>query len=342
MLNLNSDARRIRAISEAAIQYRFYDKSDDALEVVNSFVLLVATKNKYRDVLGKLVGNASAMGSQLDAPETASGVNLTSKIQTLAENLASGLTRGREASAAVESKGLPLTLLQWALEEGIGPLIEILAVIKDAVITADDMRFHLSLHDVVRGGHGQTMMLVLSQQGLHADTSVREQGHTALQMAAREGNLSGIAVLLEAGADVNAPPAEYMGRSALQAAAGGGHQIALDMLLKAGADVNAPPTRFMGRTALQAAAGGGHQIALDMLLKAGADVNAPPAEWHGLTALQAAASGGHQITLGMLLKAGADVNAEPAQFAGRTALQAAKDGGNQTVLEMLRMAGASK
>ena len=50
--NPNSDATHIRAISEAAIQFRFYNHSDDKIEIINSFVLLVATKNKYRDVLG--------------------------------------------------------------------------------------------------------------------------------------------------------------------------------------------------------------------------------------------------------------------------------------------------
>ena len=64
--------------------------------------------------------------------------------------------------------------------------------------------------------------------------------------------------------------------TALQAAAGGGHHVALGVLLKAGADVNALPAEVDGRTAFQAAADGGHHAALDLLLKAGADVDAPP------------------------------------------------------------------
>ena len=338
MLNLKSDARHILVISEAALQYQFYDISSDGLEVVNSFVLLVATKNKCQDVLEKLVGDVAAMGFQLEAP--AAGVTLTSSIQTLAGNLASSLIGATVSLAVTESKAPHPTLLQWALVEGIETLVEILVAMKGAVITANSLRFRQLLHDAVRSGHRPTMILVVSRHGMQADMSAREHGHTALQVAAKEGSLSAISVLLEAGVDVNAAPAYHRGHTALQAAAGGGHLVALGMLLKAGADVNAAPAEFGGHTALQAAAGGGHLVALDMLLEAGADVNAAPAEEGGHTALQAAAGGGHHVALDMLLKAGAKVNAALAYHGGHTALQAAAGGGHLVALEMLLKAGA--
>ena len=210
------------------------------------------------------------MISQLEAP--VGGVKPTSGLQTLANNLASGLMRGKEELAVNESKSPLPTLLEWAVKERIDTLIEILVAMKGAVITANSLRSPRVLHDAVPGDHHQkTWILVLSRHGMHADTSLRERGYTALQKVAEEGNLSAICALLEAGADVNAPPATDDGRTALQVAAGGGHHAALDMLLKAGAEVNAPPSRSTGRTALQAAAGGGHHVALDILLKAGAD-----------------------------------------------------------------------
>ena len=178
------------------------------------------------------------MNSQLEAP--AAGVKHTSGLQTLANKLASGLMRGKEELAINEFKSPFPTLLEWAVKEGIDTLVEILAAMKGAVITASSLRSPLVLHDAALGDHYQTWILALSRHGMHADTLVREQGHTALQKAAKEGNLSAICALLEAGADVNAPATDG-GRTALQAAAGGGHHVALDMLLKAGADVNAPP-----------------------------------------------------------------------------------------------------
>ena len=311
---------------------------DSELEALDSFVLLVAIKNQYRDVLERLLGDEPAMGSQLEAP--VAGVNLSSKLHALAENLASCLITGEEALGTNEFGNPPKPLLVWAVEEGIGTLVEILTAMKGAFITADLLRSPDPARYVIRGGHRQTAMLVLSRQGMCADSSLREHGLTVLQGAAKEGNLDAVGMLIEAGADVNALADYYNGSTALQAAAGGGHYSALEMLLKAGADVNAEPALISGRTALQAAAGGGHHIALDMLLKAGADVNAPPARSGGFTALQAAAGGGHQIALNMLLKAGADVNAPHCEHHGRTALQAAAGGGHQTALDMLLKAGA--
>ena len=229
MLNQKSDARHIHVISEAALQYQFYDNSSDELEVVNSFVLLVATKNKCRDVLEKLVGDVAAMGFQLEAP--AAGVTLTSSIQTLAGNLASSLIGGKVSLAVTKSKAPPPTLLQWALGEGIDNLVEILVAMKGAVVTANSLRFGQLLHDAVRSGHGPTMILVVSRHGMQADISAREHGHTALQVAAKEGSISAVSALLEAGVDVNAPPGGGGGHTALQAAAGGGHLVALGMLL---------------------------------------------------------------------------------------------------------------
>ncbi|KAI9767497.1 MAG: hypothetical protein M1839_004485 [Geoglossum umbratile] len=84
------------------------------------------------------------------------------------------------------------------------------------------------------------------------------QGWFSLQYAARAGSEVSVQLLLQAGSDVDAPPAEYCGRTALQGAAEKG-------------------SRDGGRTALQAAARNGHN---------GADANAPSAEVDGRTALQ--------------------------------------------------------
>jgi hypothetical protein len=63
------------------------------------------------------------------------------------------------------------------------------------------------------------------------------------------------------------------------------------LLLEHGADVNAPGGEEYG-TALQAASAGGHDQVVQRLLGHGADVNAPGGGYHG-TALEAASANGH-------------------------------------------------
>lgn len=55
-------------------------------------------------------------------------------------------------------------------------------------------------------------------------------------------------ILINAGADVNAAPAEYAGGTALQAAAGGMHDAILTLLIEAG--VNVDERNYSGETVL--------------------------------------------------------------------------------------------
>ena len=75
-----------------------------------------------------------------------------------------------------------------------------------------------------------------------------------------------VRVLLEKGADVNAPGGRY-GR-ALQAASSQGHDHVVQMLLENGADVNAIGERCTN--AIQAALKGGHDKVVKLLLNNGA------------------------------------------------------------------------
>ncbi|KAH8901754.1 ankyrin [Thozetella sp. PMI_491] len=97
-------------------------------------------------------------------------------------------------------------------------------------------------------------------------------GRTALQAAAGMGNIDLIEILLEVGADANAPPAPRRGVTALQAAAIKGYIRVAQLLLDAGADVNAAPAAKEGRTALQGAAEHGRIDMLQLLINAGADI----------------------------------------------------------------------
>lgn len=141
---------------------------------------------------------------------------------------------------------------------------------------------------------------------------------------------------LEAGAD---PNSQLLGRTALQYVAGKANIKITRSLLDAGADVNAPPADNDGRTALQAAAYSGNLELVQVLLDAGADVNASAAKHAGATSLQAAALSGRVRVATTLLNAGADANAGGALENGRTALEGAAEHGRIDMVQLLLNAG---
>ena len=94
-------------------------------------------------------------------------------------------------------------------------------------------------------------------------------GKTSLHMAVESGNSNIVALLLEAGADVNAKGDSV---TPLHLAAFYGSVQIAEMLLKAGADVNAIGFRH-NDTPLHVAAFHGHVNVVKLLLAHGADIN---------------------------------------------------------------------
>lgn len=99
------------------------------------------------------------------------------------------------------------------------------------------------------------------------DLSKMPRGN-ALQAAIWRGNENVVKLLLDAGADVNAPAGKY--GNALQAAVWRGHENVVKLLLYAGADVNAPAGKY--GNALQAASALGRERVVKLLLDHGANV----------------------------------------------------------------------
>ncbi|XP_066542576.1 ankyrin repeat domain-containing protein 50 isoform X2 [Hoplias malabaricus] len=152
------------------------------------------------------------------------------------------------------------------------------------------------------------------------------QGQTALTLAARQGHIGVLQILLEWAHDQGCDTpsvrallehADSEGWTALRSAAWGGHKDAVKMLLEAGTEVDGCDPD--GRTALRAAAWGGHEEVLLTLLGHGAKVDRMDHE--GRTALIAAAYMGHKEAVEILLDAGAEVDL--ADGDGRTALSVA-------------------
>ncbi|CAG8126012.1 unnamed protein product [Penicillium nalgiovense] len=178
-------------------------------------------------------------------------------------------------------------------------------------------------------------LALLLQAGADIDAQVNHR--TALQVAIEAGHPEVVQALLAAKTDVQVSP-EYGGRAALQAAAEAGHLEMVQALLEAKADTNTYP-EYGDWAALESAAESGHFEVVQALLVAKANVNASSAECEGRTGLQAAAGRGHLLVVQALVAAEADINAFPAK--GRqTALQAAAGGGHLRVVQTLLAANA--
>jgi hypothetical protein len=122
---------------------------------------------------------------------------------------------------------------------------------------------------------------------------------TALQEAARAGDLARLRLLLNSGADPN--QRDGNGNRPLIEAVAAGHLDAVRALIAAGADSNL--TSAGGRTPLIEAAIRGRMEIARLLISAGADLNV--SERGAGTALEAAEREGHAGLAGLLRQAGA-------------------------------------
>ncbi|KAJ8125223.1 hypothetical protein O1611_g8416 [Lasiodiplodia mahajangana] len=162
-------------------------------------------------------------------------------------------------------------------------------------ITAETL--NESLYDATDREKDTTVELLLNKFKTNPNATGEEYGN-ALTAAAYDGTLHIIEMLLDAGADVNAPEGY-----AIQAAATQGHYGIVEELLKRGANVNALTTNenFPEGTALQGATEAGQTEIVRLLLESGADPNhgsgecAPP--------IIAASRGAEVEILDLLVKA---------------------------------------
>ncbi|KAI8657953.1 hypothetical protein NCS57_01175400 [Fusarium keratoplasticum] len=131
-------------------------------------------------------------------------------------------------------------------------------------------------------------------------------------------------------------------RTPTQLAAANGQLEAVKMLVGRGADINEAPAYRFGRTALQAATSRTEpdMDLVQFLLDNGADVNAKPAVYGGITALQGSAISGDIMLAKRLIDNGADVNGAPSYVEGRYAIEGAAEHGRLDMVQLLLNAGA--
>ena len=186
-------------------------------------------------------------------------------------------------------------------------------------------------------GHWPDIVLLLLEHGANPGlvSEVRDRKTKPLPSpllhATMEGHMGIVKLLLEHGADVNAP-SWYWGSSnlPLHTAAGKGDIEILQTLLKHGANVDAQTED--GVSAIHSAARKGQHKALSLLLF---EYHANPSLSlvNGSLALHSAASHGYLQCIELCLEAGIDVNAR--NNSGRTALHWAAEGGHHSAVQLL-------
>lgn len=191
------------------------------------------------------------------------------------------------------------------------------------------------LHRLLRRSRIECVKLALQAGAQIEDREPSRPMSTPLQVAVAEGEMEAIQLLLEHGADVNAPAGAEFGRTALQAATSAEEPDLdiVDLLLLYGADVNAPPATRGGVTALQGAAIRGDFQIVRMLLAREADVNATPSLEEGRTVVEGAAEHGRLDMMRLLLSVGA--KADPILGFLR-AIELAEENGHLALADMLR------
>lgn len=235
-----------------------------------------------------------------------------------------------------ESEITEISILGLAAQEG---LIDVVKMLLNAG-ASPNWRYSVddatALACAIFGGSNRIIDLLLEAGAdINAPACPGYGCGTALQQAVGQNNLDCIRDLIHRGADVNALPAGVDGMTALQMAVRVENDEIVHLILDAGADINAPACLDGGRTALQEAASKGNLANVRMLLQKGADVNAPPSKNYGVTALQAASINGYLAVAMLLLHHGADINADASEMEGRTALQGAAEHGRLDIVHLL-------
>uniref|UniRef100_A0A673U4H7 K Homology domain-containing protein n=1 Tax=Suricata suricatta TaxID=37032 RepID=A0A673U4H7_SURSU len=153
-------------------------------------------------------------------------------------------------------------------------------------------------------GHVPAVKLLLDM-GSDINAQIETNRNTALTLACFQGRAEVVSLLLDRKANVE--HRAKTGLTPLMEAASGGYAEVGRVLLDKGADVNAPPVPSSRDTALTIAADKGHYKFCELLINRGAHIDVRNKK--GNTPLWLASNGGHFDVVQLLVQAGADVDA---------------------------------
>ncbi|XP_051536242.1 LOW QUALITY PROTEIN: ankyrin repeat and KH domain-containing protein 1 [Myxocyprinus asiaticus] len=153
-------------------------------------------------------------------------------------------------------------------------------------------------------GHVPAVKLLLDM-GSDINAQIETNRNTALTLACFQGRAEVVSLLLDRKANVE--HRAKTGLTPLMEAASGGYAEVGRVLLDKGADVNAPPVPSSRDTALTIAGDKGHYKFCELLISRGAHIDVRNKK--GNTPLWLAANGGHFDVVQLLVQAGADVDA---------------------------------
>ncbi|KAL9097074.1 MAG: hypothetical protein Q9165_001038 [Trypethelium subeluteriae] len=245
---------------------------------------------------------------------------------------------------AIDAKTLQgRTPLHWAVRYGQEGLLQFL-VGKGADPDIFDEHGKTALHMAISDGDTASVKVLLSSPKSidlqHEDV----EGWTPLRLAAKNGRLKMVKILLQGGAEVDAHDRD--GWTALRWAASKGHKMIAQLLLDKGASPSSPSIDNGGLpdaagnhswTMLGWAAQKGQEDFVRLLAKKRVDLNVTDGD--GCTPLRQAVKYGRTMTAWLLIQAHADVNKPDKK--GFTVLHEAVSSNKDSILFLLLENGAN-